>query len=396
MIYIFVYLCIISRFKMKKIIYIALGLLVASFTTQLTKSIFDDKETIEKLRKTYSSGDISQWEKPELDEEVIADFQDIGVLPKMIFPENNPYSEAKKELGKMLFFDPRLSKSKQISCASCHDPELAWGDGRTISYGHNRQTGKRNSPSLLNIGYHSVFFWDGRAASLEDQALGPITDPVEMAATETISIKNIKKIKGYKPYFREAFGDEKITIERILKAIATYERTITSKKSKFDSFIEGKSDIFTDEEVIGLHLFRTKARCINCHNTPLFSNQKFHNVGLSYYGRTFEDLGKYNITHKKEDVGKFKTPSLREIGRTAPYMHNGLMPNLEGIIEMYNAGMPRVKPKENQKNDSLFPVTDPLLKKLNLTKKEQNALKAFLLTLSSSPRREILPKLPEK
>jgi len=381
---------------MKKIIYIALGLLVASFTTQLTKSIFDDKEAIEKLRKTYSSGDISQWEKPELDEEVITDFQDIGVLPKMIFPENNPYSEAKKELGKMLFFDPRLSKSKQISCASCHDPELAWGDGRTISYGHNRQTGKRNSPSLLNIGYHSVFFWDGRAASLEDQALGPITDPVEMAATETISIKNIKKIKGYKPYFREAFGDEKITIERILKAIATYERTITSKKSKFDSFIEGKSDIFTDEEVIGLHLFRTKARCINCHNTPLFSNQKFHNVGLSYYGRTFEDLGKYNITHKKEDVGKFKTPSLREIGRTAPYMHNGLMPNLEGIIEMYNAGMPRVKPKENQKNDSLFPVTDPLLKKLNLTKKEQNALKAFLLTLSSSPRREILPKLPEK
>ncbi len=381
---------------MKKIIYIALGLLVASFTAQLTKSIFDDKEAIEKLRKTYSSGDISQWEKPELDEEVIADFQDIGVLPKMIFPENNPYSEAKKELGKMLFFDPRLSKSKQISCASCHDPELAWGDGRTISYGHNRQTGKRNSPSLLNIGYHSVFFWDGRAASLEDQALGPITDPVEMAATETISIKNIKKIKGYKPYFREAFGDEKITIERILKAIATYERTITSKKSKFDSFIEGKSDIFTDEEVIGLHLFRTKARCVNCHNTPLFSNQKFHNVGLSYYGRTFEDLGKYNITHKKEDVGKFKTPSLREIGRTAPYMHNGLMPNLEGIIEMYNAGMPRVKPKENQKNDSLFPVTDPLLKKLNLTKKEQNALKAFLLTLSSSPRREILPKLPEK
>lgn len=381
---------------MKKIIYIALGLLVASFTTQLTKSIFDDKETIEKLRKTYSSGDISQWEKPELDEEVIANFEDIGVLPKMIFPENNPYSEAKKELGKMLFFDPRLSKSKQISCASCHDPELAWGDGRTISYGHNRQTGKRNSPSLLNIGYHSVFFWDGRAVSLENQALGPITDPVEMAATETISIKNIKKIKGYKPYFREAFGDEKITIERILKAIATYERTITSKKSKFDSFIEGKSDIFTDEEVIGLHLFRTKARCINCHNTPLFSNQKFHNVGLSYYGRTFEDLGKYNITHKKEDVGKFKTPSLREIGRTAPYMHNGLMPNLEGIIEMYNAGMPRVKPKENQKNDSLFPVTDPLLKKLNLTKKEQNALKAFLLTLSSSPRREILPKLPEK
>ena len=381
---------------MKKIIYIALGLLVASFTTQLTKSIFDDKEAIEKLRKTYSSGDISQWEKPELDEEVIADFQDIGVLPKMIFPENNPYSEAKKELGKMLFFDPRLSKSKQISCASCHDPELAWGDGRTISYGHNRQTGKRNSPSLLNIGYHSVFFWDGRAASLENQALGPITDPVEMAATETISIKNIKKIKGYKPYFREAFGDEKITIERILKAIATYERTITSKKSKFDSFIEGKSDIFTDEEVIGLHLFRTKARCINCHNTPLLSKQKLHNVGLSYYGRTFEDLGKYNITHKKEDVGKFKTPSLREIGRTAPYMHNGLMPNLEGIIEMYNAGMPRVKPKENQKNDSLFPVTDPLLKKLNLTKKEQNALKAFLLTLSSSPRREILPKLPEK
>ncbi|MDO4881255.1 MAG: cytochrome c peroxidase [Capnocytophaga sp.] len=381
---------------MKKFFYILLGLLAISFTTQVKKSIFDDKEAIAKLRAAYSSGDYSQWEKPTLDEKVKADFQDIGTLPSVVFPEHNPYSDAKKELGKMLFFDPRLSKSKQISCASCHDPELAWGDGRTLSFGHDRQTGKRNSPSILNIGHHSVFFWDGRAETLETQALFPITDPVEMASDENITLKNIKKIKGYKPYFKEAFGDEKITMDRILKAIATYERTITSRKSKFDLFIEGKSDLFTDEEVVGLHLFRTKARCINCHNTPLFSNQKFHNVGLSYYGRVFEDLGKYKITNNKEDVGKFKTPSLREVGRTAPYMHNGLVPNLDGVIEMYNAGMPRIKPKEHQKNDPLFPVTDPLLQKLNLTKEEREALKAFLHTLSSSPKREILPKLPTK
>lgn len=380
---------------MKKVFCFLLILIGYSFSTRTITSIFSDSEKIAKLRSEYGSGDPTKWEAPLLDSSVIAGFKDIGLLPKMIFPEDNPYSDAKKELGKILFFDPRLSSSKQISCASCHDSELGWGDGRTVSFGHDRKTGTRNSMTLLNIGYHTTFFWDGRASSLEEQMLFPLKDPVEMHSSESIALKNIKKIKGYKPLFKAAFGDEKVTLERISKAIATYERTIISGKTKFDQFISGDSEKFTDEEVIGLHLFRTKARCINCHNTPLFSNQKFHNVGLSYYGRVFEDLGKYNITKKTEHVGQFKTPSLREVSRTAPYMHNGLLPHLEGIIQMYNMGMPRLKPNEKQKNDPLFPTTDPLLKKLNLTKEEMKALEAFLKTLSSTPHRERIPKLPE-
>ena len=377
------------------IFFVGVSLLLFAFRKQVITSIFDNQAYIDKLREEYASGDLSLWESPSLDSTVVADFQDIGSLPSMVYPPENPYSEAKKELGKKLFFDPRLSRSKQIACASCHDSQLGWGDGRTVSFGHNRKTGTRNAMTLFNIGYHTTFFWDGRASSLEQQALMPIKDPVEMHSTETISVRNIRNVRGYKTLFKEAFGDERVSIDRIQKAIATYERTIVSKRTKFDRFITGEKKLFTDQEVIGLHLFRTKARCINCHNTSLFSDQKFHNVGLSYYGRTFEDLGRYNITGNREDVGKFKTPSLREVAHTAPYMHNGLMPHIEGVVQMYNTGMPRPKPTEKQKNDPLFPTTDPLLKPLNLTKEEQQALIAFLHTLSSTPTRERVPELPE-
>ena len=369
-------------------------LLLFSFRVR-QQDIFEDAAYVQLLRAQYSSGDPSQWEAPVLDAAVRVGFKDIGVLPEVPFPAENPFSEAKKVLGKMLFFDPRLSRSRQISCASCHDSELGWADGRSVSYGHNRQTGKRNAMSLLNMGHHTIFFWDGRAATLEEQALGPLTDPVEMASTKELAVKHIRKVKGYRPYFKAAFGDEKVTIERIAQAIATYERTITAAKTRFDRFISGEKVPFTDEEVIGLHLFRTKARCINCHNTPLFADEQFHNEGLSYYGRMYEDLGRYKITGKKEDVGGFKTPSLRNVADTAPYIHNGFVPDLEGMIEMYNAGMPRPEPRGKQVGDTLFPTTDPLLKPLHLTPKERAALIAFLKTLSSPLRREKAPALPE-
>ena len=141
-----------------------------------------------------------------------------------------------------------------------------------------------------------------------------------------LAVKRISKIKGYRDYFIKAFGDKKITEDRITKAIATFERTLVSptKNSRFDQFVSGKKEALTDSEINGLHLFRTKANCINCHNTPYFSDQKFHNIGLTYFGREYEDLGRYNITKDPKDVGKFKTPTLREISETAPYMHNGL------------------------------------------------------------------------
>ncbi|MBE8727403.1 cytochrome-c peroxidase [Flavobacterium hungaricum] len=351
--------------------------------------------TISELKALYSSGDYQKWPKPEVDSIVYAQgFEDIGTLGKPEFPEKNPYTEEKAELGKVLFFDPRLSKSGQISCANCHDPELSWGDAKRVSYGEGRQQGIRNSPSLMNIAYSKVFFWDGRAATLEDQASFPIQDTKEMNFHIDLATKRLNKIKGYKPYFKKAFGKEKLTQQEILKAIATFERTLISPKSKFDKFIAGDSTQLTNRQVEGLHLFRTKARCINCHNTANFTDNKFHNIGLTYYGREYEDLGRYNVTKKAENVGEFKTQSLRGVSQNAPYMHNGLFPNLRGVLNMYNAGMPQPKRKENQLNDTLFPTTSKLIKKLQLNKSEMDALEDFISSLSTGAYKMRPPVMP--
>jgi len=374
---------------------IAIGVMVFSLII-LSYSKIEPNLSISELKRLYSSGDYQKWPKPEVDSIVYSQgFEDIGVLGKPEFPENNPYSEEKAELGKVLFFDPRLSKSGQISCANCHDPELNWGDARRVSYGEGRQQGNRNAPSLMNIAYSKVFFWDGRAETLEDQASFPIKDAKEMNFHIDLATKRLNKIKGYKPYFKKAFGKEKLTQEEILKAIATFERTLITPKSKFDRFIEGDSTQLTNRQVQGLHLFRTKARCINCHNTANFADNKFHNVGLTYYGRQYEDLGRYNVTGKAENVGEFKTQSLRGVSQNAPYMHNGLFPNLRGVLNIYNAGMPQPKRKESQLNDTLFPTTSKLIKKLDLSQSELIALEDFIMSLSTGAYRMRPPVLPQ-
>jgi len=354
-----------------------------------------DGYTLSTLRKLYSSGDVTRWPKPQLDSSVVPGFEDLGVLPTVTYPENNPYSKAKQDLGKTLFFDPRLSRSGQVACASCHDSELGWGDGRRASFGHDRQIGTRNAMTLLNVAYYDSLFWDGRAPSLEEQAHFPLEDPLEMASTRQLAVNRIKRIKGYKTLFKEAFGDNSITFERVAMAIATFERGVSSNRSRFDKFIQGDSARLTDAELMGLHLFRTKGGCVNCHNTPLFSDNRFHNTGLTYYGRKFEDLGKYKHTGRAEDVGRFRTPSLRELSETGPYMHNGLFPDLITIMNLYNSGMPHPERKESQLNDPLFPVTSPLLHPLKLTAGESRAIIAFLRTLSSSQQRETPPVLPK-
>ncbi|CAI8747388.1 cytochrome-c peroxidase [Chryseobacterium sp. IT-36CA2] len=351
--------------------------------------------TVEELRTLYSSGDQSKWPTPHLFDEAKEGFQDIGPLSAMNFPEDNPYSEDKMELGKMLFFDPRLSKSGQISCANCHNPEIGWSDGSRVSFGHDRQTGTRNAPTLVNIGYAKTFFWDGRSATLEEQVKAPIENPVEMNLHMSMATKNIKKIKDYKPFFIKAFGNGEVTEERIAKAVATFERSLISPPSKFDKFVSGKKDALTDSEINGLHLFRTKANCINCHNTPYFSDQKFHNLGLTYYGRKYEDLGRYIVTKKNEDVGKFKTPTLREVSENKPYMHNGLFPELANIVMMYNAGMGRETPKADQINDPKFPHKSGMVEKLNLTDDEVFDIVAFLKTLNSYKYKMRPPELPK-
>jgi cytochrome c peroxidase len=356
-------------------------------------------EDIADLRAKYSSGNPSLWPMPNLDASINKeDFQDIGLLPDVSFPENNPYSKEKAELGKKLFFDPRLSSSGQIACASCHNPELAWTDNITRSFGHDRQNSVRNAMTIINSGYATSLFWDGKASSLEDQAKFPIMDDLEMNEHLHLAVEKINQIEGYKDLFKETFGTAKVTLENIQKAIATFERTLTSgKRSKFDQFISGKSEVYTDQEVLGLHLFRTTAQCINCHNTPYFSDNQFHNDGQTLFGTKDEDFGRYNVTKNKEDIGKFRTPTLREVARTGPWMHHGHFPSLLDVVEFYNLGNPAPIQRKylGTERDSLIPVTSTLLKKLNMSKEEERALIAFLETLSTPVQRIKAPELPK-
>ena len=348
----------------------------------------NNEDDIAQLRKAYSSGDYSQWPKAVLHTDALVNFRDIGIMDSMPYPTTNIISQEKKELGKMLFFDPRLSASGQIACGSCHEPQLGWGDGKRVANGHDRKTGMRNSMTLLNVGFYQKYFWDGRAKSLEDQARFPVKDHIEMNMDTKEMEKKIKKYKGYEPLFEKAFGTNEINLDRIYKAIATFERTIVSPPSRFDQFVKGKSTILKDEEVLGLHLFRTKAGCINCHNTPFFSDNKFHNDGQTLFASESEDLGRYNVTGILSDVGKFKTPSLRETANTGPWMHHGNFPSLKDVVFFYDKGNPSpIQRKYKGDRDSLLPVTDPMLKKLDLTKKEVDALVSFMQTITTTPAR---------
>lgn len=380
---------------MKKLIFPILFLLgLSAYKTAEGPDYTDIKE----LRKIYSGGDASKWPAAELHESIDkSKFQDIGVLPAVPYPDYNPYSKEKESLGKILFFDPRLSKSGQIACASCHNPELGWTDNLTRSFGHDRQTGKRNSMTILNSAYATSLFWDGRAKSLEDQAQFPVSDQLEMNEKLTIAVDKIAKIKGYNTLFTAAFGDKKVTLERIQYAIATFERSINSPKSKFDQFVSGKSDIYTDQQVKGLHLFRTKAQCINCHNTPYFSDNQFHNDGQTLFGTKNEDFGRYNVTKDVKDIGKFRTPTLREVANTKPWMHHGHFPSLLDVVELYNLGNPSPVQKKylGTARDSLIPKVDPALRKLDLSKEEISDLLAFIETLSTPTRRIIIPEMPK-
>ncbi|NQX86722.1 MAG: cytochrome-c peroxidase [Flavobacteriaceae bacterium] len=381
---------------MQKIYPLAIVLLLSVLCYNFkSKNTYD---SISELRTLYSQPDASKWPKPHLDSRIdTTTFEDIGLLGDVIYPENNPYSKAKKQLGKFLFFDARLSATGQIACASCHNPELAWTDNITRSFGHNRQTNNRNSMTIKNVGYAKTLFWSGRSNSLEHQAAFPIADSIEMNTPHHIAVKNISIIKDYKPLFKAAFGTDFINLDRILKAIATFERSLVSRNSKFDYFIKGNTELFTDEEVMGLHLFRTKARCINCHNTPYFSDNQFHNDGQTLFGSKHEDLGRYYFTKNIEDVGKFKTPTLREVGKTGPWMHHGHFPSLLDVVQFYNLGNPAPIQKRylGTPRDSLVPKTSPLLKRLELSKEEINSIIAFLETLSTPTKRINLIKMPK-
>lgn len=342
------------------------------------------------LRAAYAKPP-AEWPKPTIDAGVA--FVELGRVTRSKAP-TDAQGKAKIELGRALFFDGRLSGTQEMACASCHDADLAWADGRTTSFGHGVKPLRRNAPTILNSASLPALFWDGRAKSLQDQALMVFTNPDEMATEAAEIERKLRTSKGYRERFAEAFGDDEPTIARVLEALAAFEATIQSDgSSAFDRFVGGDSEAMADDEIRGLHLFRTKARCVNCHHGPLFTDHAFHDLGLSYYGRDLEDIGRVRITKDPADTGRFKTPSLRNVTRTAPYMHNGLF-DLPGVINMYSAGMVTLQPKESQKNDPAFPKKSPLLQKLDLTPSEKEDLLAFLGALEERRRRMRPPQLP--
>lgn len=373
---------------MKRSILIAGSFIILCSLNSYTINHF--KSEADSLRTIYSRP-VSEWPRPDIDSGV--KYEEMQALPK-----ENAWFDGMKDpevqLGKLLFFDPRLSRSSQISCSSCHEPDLAWTDGRRVSLGNDHLQGTRNTPTLLNVFiYGQSYFWDGRAGSLGNQIFGPISAHHEMDMDTALLPAKLQAIKGYDSLFRTVYKD-KVKLEYISNALAAFEKTIRSRKSRFDLFLQGMDSAFTDQEIKGLHVFRTKARCMNCHYGIYLTDKQFHNIGLTYYKRKYEDLGRYEITKDTADVGKFRTPSLRDVAYTGPYMHNGLFPELEGVINLYNSGM-QLQPRPALKDDPMFPVTDKIMRPLRLTIAERDALVAFLRAASARPMHVNRPQLPD-
>lgn len=294
-------------------------------------------------------------------------------LPPVPWPKDNPYTAKKAELGRLLFFDKRLSSDGTVSCASCHSVPFGFADPDSVSLGVRGRKGTRNAPTVINAAYLKKLFWDGRANSLEAQCLGPLSNPLEMTLDEDPHQsyqechKRISSIPGYQKLFKEVFGEE-CTMENLTKAIATFERTIISSNSRYDQYIAGNKQALTAEELKGWEVFN-KSRCGACHGGPLFSDGKFYNIGVGMDRANDRDLGRYMITKQEQDWGCFKAPTLRDITKTAPYMHDGSIKTLEEVIDYYDKG--------GTPNAHL----DPLIKPLHLTPSDKKALIAFLKSL---------------
>jgi cytochrome c peroxidase len=301
-------------------------------------------------------------------------------FPPMQIPADNPLTEAGVALGRKLFWDPILSRDSSMSCASCHLPQFSLTDGKAVSTGVDGVAGTRSSMSLLNVGFgNDGFFWDGRISTLEEQALIPVEDPIELHHSWPEVEKKLRSHPSYPAEFRAAFGikDRKeITKALAAKALAQFERTLISGNSKYDRFLRGELFLDDDEEV-GRQLYfdlpdnLPDAECGHCHNDPLFTTNTYFNNGITPTDAdlNFPDLGRGKVTGLKIDRGKFKTPTLRNIEFSAPYMHDGRFKTLEEVIEHYNSGgHPAVNKDSN-------------VRKLNLTNEQKRQLLAFIKTL---------------
>ncbi|HHY71655.1 MAG TPA: c-type cytochrome [Bacillus bacterium] len=305
-------------------------------------------------------------------QDLIAKFQPIGDIP---VPADNPMTEEKVELGKKLYFDPRLSGNNKLSCFSCHATGAGYGDNLPTFIGFEGAKGTRNSPTIINAGYYTSNFWDGRAGSLEEQALGPIQSEVEMNQNLDELVAELSAVPGYVDEFNKVFN-EKIIAENIAKAIAAFERTITITDTRFDRFIAGETSALNEQEIEGMKLFAGKANCMSCHAGPLLSDNNFHNLGIE------GDDGRFAVTNQEADKGKFKTAGLRGVAHTAPFMHDGSLATLKDVVNYYNKG-----------GDN-HPNKDPLIQPLNLTDGEVDSLVAFLESMSGEVPVVDAPELP--
>jgi cytochrome c peroxidase len=303
-----------------------------------------------------------------------ASFRRSAIVP---FPANNPYSDAKRALGEALFHDKRLSVDNSRSCASCHDRAKGFADGKTQGSGVPGRPLKRHTPTLWNLAWAGPVFWDGRAHSLEEQVAGPIESPDEMAQPMASVISRLDTDPAMRRAFAEAFPREpKVNAGNLAKAIATFERTFVSPESRFDRWVDGDDSALSDREVAGFRLFTGKAGCANCHGGFAFTDYAFHDTGLSG-----DDRGRGAVLQLPVADHAFKTPGLREIGRSAPYMHDGSLATLEAVLDHYQSG---VVERSTLSKD--------LPRRLVLNEKERTDLIAFLKTLTS----EDEPSLPSK
>jgi len=307
----------------------------------------------------------------------------LGLPEDLNVPADNPLTPEKVMLGHMLYFDKRLSADGTVSCATCHDPAKGWSDGEPVSTGIKGQKGTRNAPTSINSTYMALQFWDGRGKNLEDQAAGPMTNPVEMGnANHQVIVERIAKIPAYAELFQKAFGGPP-TKDRLVQAIASFERTVLSGNSKYDRFNAGEANALNESEKRGKDLFFGKAMCIVCHNGPNFSDSQFHNLGVGM-SKPNPDLGRYTQTKAERDKGAFKTPTLRDVEKHAPYMHDGSQKSLEEVVEFYDQG------------GEANPQLDPLVRKLNLTPQEKADLVNFMKALNGNPYPTIAaPALPQ-
>lgn len=296
------------------------------------------------------------------------------------FPEDNPFSVEKADLGRLLFFDPILSGSQSRSCSNCHNPSLSWGDGLPRALGEKQVPLAVRSPTLIDVAWVEQFGWDGKFRSLEAVTFGPITGKGNMNLPEPdILMSRLSAIPGYVQAFDAAFGKNAINKQNVERALATYQRTIVAKESPFDRWVDGDETAIDASAKRGFGLFAGKARCAECHSGPAFTDGSFHDIGTA----KDDDIGRGRLFPSSVKLRyAFKTPTLRDVSRRAPYMHDGSEPTLEAVIDLYDrGGIDR-------------PSRSPKITKLGLSDKEKADLLAFLRTLDGAPEHVQVPILP--